>query len=151
MADLLLQKRSDQNQDKADTVSERQVYNFVWCNDSLQSKYTRKYDYQRVKCKDPVIIQDWFRLVQNTIKKYRILDEDIFNFDETGFQMGVISTAKVITGAERSRKPVSVQPGNQEQVTVIDCIASSGWALPPIIIYEGKLHPNTWYIDTEQP
>ena len=27
------------------------------------------------------------------------MDEDIYNFDETGFQMGVISTAKVITGA----------------------------------------------------
>ena len=98
-----------------------------------------------------MIIRDWFRLVRNTIEKYRILDEDIFNFDETGLQMGVISTAKVITGAERSRKPVSVQPGNREWVTVIDCIASSGWALPPIIIYEGKLYPNTWYIDTEQP
>jgi hypothetical protein len=36
------------------------------------------------------------------------LDEDIYNFDETGFQMGVISTAKVITRAERAR-PVSVQ------------------------------------------
>ena len=98
-----------------------------------------------------MIIRDWFRLVRNTIEKYGILDEDIFNFDETGFQMGVISTAKVITGAERSQKPVSVQPGNREWVTVIDCIASSGWALPPVIIYEGKLHPNTWYIDAEQP
>ena len=95
-------------------------------SDSLQSKYNRKYDYQRAKCEDPVIIRDWLRLVRNTIEKYGILDEDIFNFDETGFQMGVISTAKVITGAERSQKPVSVQPGNREWVTVIDCIASSG-------------------------
>jgi len=45
--------------------------------------------------------------VQNTIKKYRILEEDIYNFDETGFQI-VISTAKVITGVERSRRPVSL-------------------------------------------
>jgi hypothetical protein len=51
--------------------------------------------------------------VQNTIKKYRILEEDIYNFDETGFQIGVISTAKVITGANKG-KPVSVQPGNRE-------------------------------------
>jgi hypothetical protein len=43
--------------------------------------------------------------------KYGILDEDIYNFDETGFQMGVISIAKVITGAERAR-PVSIHPGN---------------------------------------
>jgi hypothetical protein len=36
--------------------------------------------------------------------------EDVYNFDETGFQMGAISTAKVITGAERGRRPVSIQP-----------------------------------------
>ena len=79
------------------------------------------------------------------------MDEDIFNFNETGFQIGVILTAKVITGAERSQKPVLVQPGNREWVTVIDCIVSSGWALLLVIIYEGKLYLNTWYIDTEQP
>ena len=43
----------------------------------------------------------WFWLVQNTIAKYGILDEDIYNFDETGFQMGMISTAKVVISAER--------------------------------------------------
>jgi hypothetical protein len=37
-----------------------------------------------------------------------MLDADIYNFDEIGFQMGVISTAKVITRAERSRRPISV-------------------------------------------
>ena len=79
------------------------------------------------------------------------MEEDIYNFDKTGFQIGVISTAKVITGVERSNRPKSKQPGNQEWVTVIDYIRSSRWALPPVIIYKGKLYPNTWYIDAEQP
>jgi hypothetical protein len=48
------------------------------------------------------------------IAKYGIHDEDIYNFDKTGFQIGVISTAKVVTGAERSNRPVSIQPGNRE-------------------------------------
>jgi hypothetical protein len=91
----------------------------------LKSQYNQKYDYQHTKCKDLTIIRDWFRLVRNTIKKYRILEEDIYNFDETGFQIGVILTAKVITRAKRA-KPVSVQPGNREWVTVIDCISLYG-------------------------
>jgi hypothetical protein len=37
--------------------------------------------------------------------KYGIIDEDIYNFDETVFQIGVVTTAKVITGAERSNRP----------------------------------------------
>jgi hypothetical protein len=84
--------------------------------------------------------------VQNTIAKYGIIDKDIYNFDETGFQIGVILTAKVITRAERGR-PVSIQPGNREWVTAIDCISSSRWSLPPVIIFEGKVHPSTWYTD----
>jgi hypothetical protein len=144
MANLLLQKRSQNN---TLTVGQRWVYNFLQRHDSLQSKYTRKYDYQRAKCEDPTIIRDWFRLVRNTIEKYGILEEDIYNFDETGFQMGVISTAKVITGANKG-KPVSVQPGNREWVTVIDCISSYGHSVPPVIIFEGKVHQSTWYSDT---
>jgi hypothetical protein len=30
----------------------------------------------------------WFELVGNTVSKYGIVDHDIYNFDETGFQMG---------------------------------------------------------------
>ena len=145
MANLLLQKRS---QNQRDTVGRLWVYNFVRRQEVLKSRYNRKYDYQRAKCEDPMTIRDWFRLVRNTIARYGILDEDIYNFDETGFQMGVIVTAKVITGAERSKKPVSIQPGNREWVTVIDCISAHGWSLPPVIIFEGKLHQSTWYSDT---
>jgi hypothetical protein len=42
MANILLQKRS---QDNTLTVGKQWVYNFVQRHDSLQSKYTRKYDY----------------------------------------------------------------------------------------------------------
>ena len=54
---------------------------------------------------DPEIIKKWFELVRNTIVKYGITDDDIFNFDETGFMMGVIATAKVIIGSERRSVP----------------------------------------------
>jgi hypothetical protein len=46
--------------------------------------------------------------------QYRILDEDTYNFDETGFQMGVIATARVVTGNDRAGRPRTVQPGNRE-------------------------------------
>jgi hypothetical protein len=150
MANILLQKRS-QNQTNPLTVGIRWVRNLVQRHPALRSSYNRKYDYQRAKCEDPALIRSWFQLVHNTIEKYGILDTDIYNFDETGFQMGVISTAKVITGAERSRKPVSVQPGNREWVTAIDCICADGQSLPPVIIFEGKVHQSPWYHCAELP
>jgi hypothetical protein len=151
MANLLLQKRSQTQANPPPTIGQNWVYNLVKRHKALKYQYNRKYDYQRAKCEDPAIIQPWFQLVRNTIEKYSILDADIYNFDETGFQIGVISTAKVITGAERSRRPVSVQPGNREWVTAIDCIYADGQSLPPVIIFEGKMHQSTWYTDNELP
>jgi hypothetical protein len=150
MANLLLQKRSQTQATPPLTIGQNWVYNLVKRHKALKCQYNRKYDYQRAKCEGPTIIRPWFELVRNTISKYGILDTDIYNFDETGFQMGVISTAKVVTGAERSRRPVSVQPGNREWVTAIDCICADGQSLPPVIIFEGKMHQSTWY-DIEVP
>ncbi|KAM5529785.1 fot5 transposase [Fusarium oxysporum f. sp. phaseoli] len=86
-----------------------------------------------------------FRLVQNTIAKYGIRLDDIYNFDETGFMMGMIGSGIVITGAERRGKPKSVQPGNREWVTVIQAINAEGWAINPFIVVAGQYHLADWY------
>jgi hypothetical protein len=145
MANLLL---SDRKAESASKVSDRWVTRFIKRHDELQSKYNRKYDYQRAQCEDPEIISKWFKLVQNTITKYGILEQDIYNFDETGFQMGVASTAKVITGSHHNTSRVrALQPGNREWVTTIETINAAGWALPPMIIFAGKVHQSIWYQD----
>jgi hypothetical protein len=46
--------------------------------------------------------------------QYGISHEDIYNFNETGFAMGLIATTKVVTRANMPRKPHLIQPGNQE-------------------------------------
>lgn len=90
------------------------------------------YDYQGARCEDLTVICDWLRLVQNTVAKYGIWSDNIWNLDETGFTMGVISSGIVITDAVRHRMSKSVQPGNREWVTVIQGINTEGWAGPAI-------------------
>jgi hypothetical protein len=119
--------------------------NFVKRTPELKTRFNRKYDYQRAKCEDPEIIQPWFELVRNTKAKYGIPDEDIYNFDETGFQMGVISTGIVVTGSERRNRPRAIQPGNREWVTVIQGVNSQGWPIPPFIIFAGQYHLSAWF------
>jgi hypothetical protein len=46
--------------------------------------------------------------------KYRIVDADIYNFDETRFMIGVILTAMVVTSSEMASKAKAKQPGNRE-------------------------------------
>jgi hypothetical protein len=65
----------------------------------LQSKYTCKYDYWKAQCEHAEVIEDWFQLVDNTIKKYGITGEDIFNFNKTGFAMEIAGTSRVVTSS----------------------------------------------------
>jgi len=108
-------------------------------------RFNRKYDYQRVKNEDPEVIRGWFDLVRNTIAKYRVDDNNIYNFDEIGFIMGIASTAKVITTSERRYRPNTIQPGNREWVTVIQGVSALGWVLLPFIIFAGQYHLSAWY------
>jgi hypothetical protein len=61
-----------------------------------------------------VIIRGFFRQLSQHKKEYGIVDEDIYNFDETRFAMGIATTAKVICSSNHSGKPSLIQPGNRE-------------------------------------
>jgi hypothetical protein len=52
--------------------------------------------------------------MSKTITEFSVHKDDIHNFDETGFQMGVIRTMKVVTGSKRRTRPQLVQPGDRE-------------------------------------
>jgi hypothetical protein len=57
--------------------------------------------------------------------------------------MGVISTSKVITSSDRKGRLRTKQLGNQKWVTAIKAVNARGWAIPPFIIFDGKLHLST--------
>jgi hypothetical protein len=82
-------------------VGMRWAYNFIKRQPELKTYLFRRYDYQRAKCEDLTIIRGWFRLVQNIIVKYGIRLDDIWNFDETGFIMGLIMAGMAVTGSEK--------------------------------------------------
>ena len=66
--------------------------------------------------------------------------------DETGFQMGVTSTAKVVCGSKTKQSHAkALQPGNREQVTSIVAINALEWALPAQIIFAASKHQSLQY------
>jgi hypothetical protein len=148
IANILLAQRGSTS---TQTVGEKWVYNFIKQHDEIKTQFSRRYNHQRAKCEDPKIILEWFNHVQITIMQYGITPEDIYNFDETGFAMGLVATAKVVTRAEMLSQPFLIQPGNREWVTSIECVNSTGWVLPPCIIFKGKVHIEGWYQDMTLP
>jgi hypothetical protein len=132
-------------------VGPRWAANFVQRQPELRTRFQRKYDYQRAKCEDPNVIRGWFELVKNTIAKYAIQESDIYNFDETGFMMGVISTGLVVTSSDGRKQAKKTQPGNREWVTVIQAVNSVGYAVPPFLVVAGKNHLESWYNEVDFP
>jgi hypothetical protein len=89
--------------------------------------------------------------MKDTIAKYAIVDSDIYNFDETGFMMGVISTGMVVTSSDSRKQAKKIQPGNREWVTVIQAVSSVGYAVPPFLVVAGKNHLESWYNEVDFP
>jgi hypothetical protein len=98
----------------ADPVGPQWASNFVKREPGLKSRITRQRDRQRVLCSDLEVIGPWFDLVQNVKAKYGILDDDTYNFDETGFTMGVGNRVKVVTASERRTEPIGIQQGDRK-------------------------------------
>jgi len=139
MADKLLRERGGK------PVGKNWVDNLVKRTPELTTRWSRPYDRQRAACEDPTVIQPWFILVQRIKAKYGIIDEDTYNFDETGFLMGKISSQLVVTGSEKPGKQKKLQPGDREWVTLIQGVGSTGQAIPPFLIFAGKVLISTWF------
>jgi RecB family endonuclease NucS len=113
MADKLLGVRGGK------PVGKHWAERFITRSDELKMAFNRAKDRQRILQEDPEVIGAWFKLVEDTKAKYGVLNNDVYNFNKTGFQMGVISSIKVVTGIERRTRPELIQPGDREWVIVI--------------------------------
>ena len=145
MANRLLRERA------APEVGINWPSRFIQRKPELKTRVTRKYDYQRAKCEDPRVIGPYFDGLEKKKEEYGIQDEDTYNFDESGFQMGVVVAEVVITASERRSAPKKIQPGNREWATLIACINAAGWAIPPFLILAATYHLSSWYQEGDLP
>jgi hypothetical protein len=88
---------------------------------------------------DLEIISACCKIVEDTKAKYGVYNDDVHNFDQTGFWMGVIGSMKVVTGTERRARLEIVQLG------------ATGYETPPLIIYKGRPHISAYYEEADIP
>jgi hypothetical protein len=134
-----------------DHVGKHWVERFVKASPAIKAKISRPYDYERAKCEDPRVIEEWFRVLECMKRDHGILDEDTYNFDETGFMMGRIQPGMVVTASDRRNNPKKRQPGNREWVTLIQAINAKGDALPAYIIFACKTTHLNWFQNRDLP
>jgi len=92
----------------------------------------------------------WFERYQKIRDERGILPTDTYNFDETGFRIGIGRDQWVVT--RDSKRPLFLaSSSNQELVTVIETISGDGAVLPPMIIVPGMLQMEDWFTKTNLP
>jgi len=88
-------------------------------------------------------LENWFQLLQDVITSFGIDSDDIWNFDETGFRIGVGRDQLVITMQQRQLYLGHLT--NRESATAIEAVSAGGAHIPLFLIFSGITHQLSWY------
>jgi hypothetical protein len=84
-------------------------------------------------------VEGHFKDFKRCKEKWAVVDEDIYNFDETGYQIGITAGGIVIVPTNIERVYVN-DPDNKELITVVECISAGGYHVPAMVIFKGAYH-----------
>ena len=82
------------------------------------------------------------------VEERGIQPRDIYNFDETGFCIGVGKVQWIVT-LDPNHQSYLGSSTNQDLVTSCVTISGDSEVLPPIFILPGKLHMEDWVTKTD--
>ena len=57
--------------------------------------------------------------------------------DEKGFMKGISDNVKVII-SRNDKEAFTIQPGNRDWVSIVECISITNYVLPPFVIFPGQ-------------
>ncbi|KAF7577484.1 hypothetical protein PtrM4_017240 [Pyrenophora tritici-repentis] len=94
----------------------------------------------------------YFELLKRKIEQYNVDHRHIYNMDEKGFLIGVLSKMKRVfskSAFEEGKLRHIIQDGNREWITTIACICADGTSLTPALIYQAQSGAiqDTWLQD----
>jgi hypothetical protein len=76
----------------------------------------------------------WFNVIKKVLQDPAILPENVYNMDETGVMLCMLSSVKVLVSKDdlRDYRGAAVK---RTMVTAIECISANGRSLLPMIIW----------------
>ena len=88
-------------------------------------------------------IEYWFELIGKELKRSDIVQENVYNMDETGVMLSKLGSVKVLVGRNDSRDYRGARV-EREMVTAVECISADGRYLEPMIIWPAATHRANW-------
>jgi hypothetical protein len=109
----------------------------------LKSKRVKALDWNRHDNNIYDKITHWFEVIGRELHDPVILQENVYNMDETGVMLSMLKSLKVLVGKDdaRSYRGVGVK---RTMVTAIECISGDGRSLLPMIIWPATTHRSNW-------
>jgi hypothetical protein len=124
-------------------VGEHWVHRFRTRHPELKAKWTTGLEKCRAQALNPTAVAGFYDTLEEVLEKYEITEENIYNMDEKGIQLGI--GKKVLAMVDRDQKTVQhVEDGNRELVTVIECVCADGTAIPPSVVFQGARRNLEW-------
>jgi hypothetical protein len=115
-------------------------------NPELYKRRQKSLELNRAVAHDREAILSWFTGLIKLIKLYGITPADTWNFDETGFRIGVGKDQWVIT-FEPHRRIYLAAPDDRTTLTMTECVNAAGSAIKPMVIIEGAVLLERYFTD----
>ena len=128
------------------TVTNRWAKAWIKRQDDIFIRRQRHLDLNRALAHDINGIQKWFDGFIKIVSDYGIDSADIWNFDETGFRIGIGKDQWIIT-YEPNRRHFMAAPDNRESMTVIESVNAIGDVIAPMLVIEGSQFLARYFTD----
>jgi hypothetical protein len=128
------------------TVTARWAKAWITRQEDIFIRRQRHLDLDRALAHDLDGIQQWFNGYIKVVTDYGINPADIWNFDETGFRIGIGKDQWIIT-YEPNRRHFMAAPDNRESMTAIEAVNADGDVIPPMLIIQGSQFLARYFLD----
>lgn len=85
-----------------------------------------------------VAVEQFFKLLQETVEKYQLTADKIYNVDETGVTVNPKGNSKVIASKGKRQVGALTSAERGETITSEICFSASGAYMPPMLIFPRK-------------
>jgi len=109
----------------------------------LRARKVRALDWNRHEKNIYHKIEHWFELIAKVLEEPAVLDENVYNMDETGVMPSMLGSVKALAGRKDLRDYRGARV-KRTVVTAIECISADGRYLDPMVIWPGATHRSNW-------
>lgn len=146
LANVVIRQRSHATQVLATNgemkmPGEKWARNFRARHPEIAAKKLRPIEWARHNIYEKVV--HWFSVIRPELHEPGILAENVYNMDETGTMLSLLTSGKYVVSGETPTKYRGTGT-NRNLVTSVECISADGRCIDPLIIWPASTQRSVW-------